>query len=101
MNSQSHRSRIVAARLSVDPLIRSFERNMGCRLSDGLLRSRPSPPRLAWCCGLSNTVAAPQSIDGQSVSQPIVSGHRQITAVETGRAAPELTTARSEQPVTH
>jgi hypothetical protein len=51
--------------------------------------------------GLSNTVAAPQSIDGQSVSQPIVSGHRQITAVETGRAAPELTTARSEQPVTH
>jgi hypothetical protein len=49
--------------------------------------------------GLANTVAAPQSIDGQIVSHPIVTGHRQTTAVESGRTTPELRTARSAQPM--
>ena len=47
---------------------------------------------------LSNAVAASPSTDGQTVSHPIVSGHRQ-TAVETGRTTRELRTARSAQPM--
>jgi hypothetical protein len=49
--------------------------------------------------GLSSTVAAPQTTDGQSVSHPIVSGHRQTTPAETGRTTPELRTTRSAQPM--
>ena len=49
--------------------------------------------------GLSSTVAAPQTTDGQSGSHPIVYGHRQTMAAETGRTTPELRTTRSAQPM--